>query len=228
MVANRELSNLRSNIEAQTKKLLEKREEDIKSKLKSLENKLISLAERENRLRESIKDKDIELSSKQLEVSGLIDAMIAKKSDLSALSVDISSSRDEIVRLETQKLDLKAEVAALNDDIAVMIPERDKLLESIHHIKEEMNVLSGEISDINAESYALKIEKERELSILNSKLLSMRQDEALARKIIDKESRSLADRKLALDERERVLRIRETKANIQESAIQRNANLLDL
>ena len=192
------------------------------------ENKLAQLADREEKLKRSVSELDRETPQKALELSNLNSAILARNADISTLDTTIREKREAITALTLEEREVNGDlsrvsqrVADLRDEAAALEPLIKDATDRLQHIERGIS----EQEQIFDENRALNDQKQKEW---DAKLLGVQQDATILRRILQKEADELATRKVNADERDKVLRIRERKAKIQEDAIQSNASLLDL
>lgn len=164
----------------------------------------------------------------KITISDLNNVILQKEaviSELVASAIDIKSTIDALL---TERNGLTTDVEVLKDNINDLTKRHAELVVGIDALLLQRAAKEEElraVSDIHTGKVA---EQESYISQLESKAFSIKQDMAILQKTIESERSELANRKLALDDRERVLRRREQRAAIQESSIQQNASLLEL
>lgn len=228
MVVHAEQSEIEASIKAETDRLLKIRSKVLNDKITPIENKLEQLAFREENLKNRCIELESEISDKELIISGLNDHILSKNADITILESTVKDLKDSITVLESKKTALQVDIDPIIERLSQLQQQEQPLIDRITTLEEKKSSLINKISEIDNQ-YTLKIsDKESELMTLDVKLLKTKQDMLSIQNILDAEKKSLADRKLELDDRDKNLRIREQKANIQENTIRQNANLLDL
>ncbi len=226
--AKLELSTVHVEIEKKTAKLLADRKSILTKELKSLENKLTSLAEREGKLIESIRKLNVQIPAKQLVLSELNDVTLGQNADIVTLENTRTTLKADVDRLNEEKTSIDSKIFDKLQRIPSLEQTEMSLNASIESLTSQKVTLLNEVQELEAERTRINTLKSDELGKWDAKLLKVKQDMSIIRNVIDKEASELADRKLVQDEREKVLRVRERKATIQEDTIHRNASLLDL
>lgn len=178
--------------------------------------------------RMSVIELETVISDKQLIVSGLNDEILSRNADITSVNNEITALKDKVIELSAKKNEVEIAIGAVSRQLAELSDRKVPLQEEIVNLKENKDIASKEYAEFSAQNESIMTRKEQELKQLNAKLLAAKQEESLIRKVVQSESSQLASRKLALDERDKILRIREQKAQIQENIIHQNASLLEL
>lgn len=218
----------RQDIEVQTKKLLQKREEEL------------------SRLSE---DAEKEIKGLKIQLDGLKPSVAQCEKELISLKAQISDAKEELKVTKAKNDVLKSSNAELNSlNVAVqgqydkVISEVAKNLEEVEALKRQKESLQSEIANYETQASNFLInmdrtkadfemiikQKERQIALLEHRITTTQQDLLDIQKSHERERRELADRKLALDKQDENLRIRAHKVSAQEEAVSRNASLLEL
>jgi chromosome segregation ATPase len=126
----------------------------------------------------------------------------------------------------------------LTADLKQLVQRKRQLEDSISTKEQELGVTEALIDDVNGELEQLQATLEaerakvaqvsREFADLSTRVASMKQDTLSQQGLADMARDDIAKRTRALDEREAVLRRRETAVGHLEAQVQQNAQLLNL
>lgn len=227
-LASKELERISIESKARTAKAIEKGKIELKEALSPLKSQLIALQEKRNKLKELVGGLDTEFASKTLAVSDLNNEILSRNADISTLDREVEEKRDILENLKTEIAAARVDFATVNQEVADLreeIAKSNSLLEFKH---ESMAVTESKIAEAE-QAYQVKSDQyAKDQAKWDAKLLNTKQEATILRNILQKESDELAKRKLAADDRDRNLRLREKRAQIKDDIIQNNASLLEL
>lgn len=156
-------------------------------------------------------------------------ALIAKAHDEQIeVNASVTAIRGDIANLKSIKYNLLSENTTLRDSIDTLNIEKGGLEEEINTIANAKAILTKQHEDFERTYDETSRSKKQELALLDAKILENTQKLAEAQNSEEMVRRNLSTRLLALDQREENLSLRERKLLMNEDAIQRNANLLNL
>lgn len=215
-------------MEAETNKLLAERYiklEEAESKLQFViktiktEENLLSAEKKEHE--KLISDRENEINELSAEKDALqhINKDLLDKNDTILASIDQYTQKISV--LEHRKQDMESEVTLISDRKIQITSELGDLESQIEQKRKKMNNDTTRYDDFIQS-------KEKQLDILNAKLLDSAQKVDLNQKYEETTRRQLATWQKALDERDVNLRIRESKIEMGEDKLIQNSNLMNL
>lgn len=204
----------------------QKRELDIQyetlakgnDELVSANNELVSLIA-QNKTKLGMCEENLENTASEVKVS---------KEDLHSTNTAIIEGREVLRDLEEQEQGLKSSISTHTDMLSVHQGEKERLESGLEELRAQYTEEKERLDSIDGLYLEKKRQGEEDLAKTSAKVLVKTQELNDIQQIMDIERREIASRKLALDERDKNLRIREVKASQDEASIQANAGLLNL
>jgi len=157
---------------------------------------------------------DSQVDSQRRSLSEVIDTIFFKKGELNKLAVD----RAAVV----------AQIDDLNEKISPLQSTIQQLQERIDSLAATRDTLKEQIDDFRTEFEMIEAQKQRAVSTLESKREHLEVQIIQMQDEFDAQRKELALRIRAADDREEVLKRRESKASRDEATNRRNAQLMNL
>jgi chromosome segregation ATPase len=227
MLEQKKLS-LESDIAAETDRLLYAQKTKVESEANTLNveivrlNKSISeLEEQKTALTVSITAENEHLDRLKDETNTLIDQLKSLNSELNAAKGELDTVRASVTKQSEAFTTLRETTSALKEEKASV--END-----IIDANTRLSDLTAEITSLDATYAAKKVDRQAELDKLEARLEKTRQLIVEAIYEDDKRRGDLATLEGVLQERDRLLRVREAKVEDGEGHILRNSNLMKM
>lgn len=212
----------------ETERLIEEQQGDIKVALVPLQTEKADLEKSIDRLQVDFDERTAIYVSQETDIKRLdmaISNNIAKIKDgeqtLAVIQAEIAQQQRENGTLTAQKLQLQTDIAELTRGQSVIEEELPLLIAQKAHLEED-------IADKQVESEKITIDRQLKVQALEAQSLKLAQDMEMRIKEDVQTREDLAKRQKMLDERDRNLRIRESKVEMGEGKIIQNANLMNL
>lgn len=226
--AQKHSADLREEAERQTERLLKDRSAQLEKLENDAKELLIPLINREELLKTS--------------VTSLTNQKIALETTLTGLDSQINGRRQAILEADqavsAQKSvldDEKTKVAAVHDQISAIKQQIEPLQNTLVQLTDNIDKssvkrdeLRDQIGDYRTEFEILKNEKERVVTVLDSKREKLELDIIQAQEEMNAQRQDLAQRIRIANDREEVLKRRENKVARGEADNRRNASLMNL
>lgn len=226
--AQKDLKTLKSRLDAETETLLARRREQ-------LEILASTHAETLDNLQKDIASHKEELASVLEKVSNSRDDLQAVSESKKQLSSEFSQLKADVIASTNELNDVRDSVVSMKSDHEALVSNvksAQKELWSIQAVITELasykEVLSSDISKLEGDFIDERSRLEEDIRAVEARLIRLRQEETEKLESEDETRKYLAAKAISLDERERVLRLREQKVEISEKKIRRNANLMNL
>lgn len=221
-------AKLRSKIETETAELLRKREVEFVSQQKSSQKVLNELREQivESRaevmdLKEKKNELDNLLLAKQVDLESSVKAVQFQQRKLDSLKAEYEQAMGTFKELDSKYNMMEGSIGQLGED-------RDKLSKDVERIKTNHFVLLEKLDNLEKEYAGKEKELQKKIGPLKSKLLEIEQSIIEKSDEINQTQDDLARRKLAMDDWEKNLTLREKKVMMGEDRLQQNNDLLNL
>lgn len=175
-----------------------------------------------------MKDNEIVITAQKEALAVVITEVNAKKAELERLETTTKTHSIEHEQLKIDNESLKANNDSLNASLVILDAEIHGRNETITSLDTKISRLEAKITELTAKYDAEKAKKDKGLALLGVKLFEITQqienrqtEEELVRK-------DLANWQSRLEERDKNLRIRESKVEQGENKMLRNSDLLNL
>lgn len=227
-VVNQERNKLQSDIASETDRLLKQQRSEIKQALSYLKSEKSALVDEvavlnDERLR--LTNGITLLSSSRVSLTTEVEQLTREKgvvsTDIETLAKLLAATKDEHVKTAQLIDDANSHLASLEEDRHNLINEVEDLHIQHEEIVSAIKAAQDDLTNVSAE-------KERLFSAAEVKLANIHEEIKVEVAQIEAQRNDLAIRKVALDDRDKNLRIREQKAASRETAIKQNAALLEL
>lgn len=218
----------KASLEAQTQRLLAKRqseldkmEDEATKHLKEIEEACIEPEHKLQEVQNKIDAADSTLISKQKEVDDVTNTVTLLDNKKSSLELIITDKENTVAKTETTIDDLKAQKTTLQDDIT-------DLTDQLKTLTTKVTLQTTILDQLKQKTIQVEAQHQQELDALINKKESTISETKDIKKQIELERGDIATRTKAVDAREINIRVREYKVNEGEESIKRNANLLQL
>lgn len=226
--AQKQLDNLAEHTHKRTKQLLEEQEAVLTNDYEKLAKKVRGEAMRLDALVSELDVLNQEKIQAQKHIREQKDALQLLLDEKKRLDYDISKSNSELKETWDSVNALRDEVLALESTKSELIMQIHASNNKIDENKETILMLEAQLDTLRTKHASKKAKYEHEIAILTTQYVDITEkiEESKANEHIIREQ--LVARSIALDEREKNLRIREQKVEQNEQRILANSNLLNL
>lgn len=221
-------SHLRLEIEAETAKLLAKRQKELDKLELQAKNSLETIEDTAQGIKKTIGNLEFNRDSLNTEISGKITELNSLHNELGEVKIIIEAENSKITVLNSQQEGIRSSIDGLKEQIVPLQEQLSSLKRDIGDLAVNRANLLSVIETKTSELEVLKEESERDLSILLAQKTELTREIQDSQKQFKLERDDLASRKIASDERDDNLRRREYKVSRDEQMIQTNAGLLNL
>lgn len=227
-VAKETYGKLKDQITVQTQRLLKEQAIELDAYKQAANKTVVETITRRTEL--ETENQAIMLTNQELE------SQAQELTEIITSQQDTLSNLDQRIQAAQQKLEqIAKQIPKATEDLAKAQVDTNQYKDLKLDLEEEITKLKttrAEMANLVAAEEAKfnnnKAEREFELNRFGQKLLAIKQDSLKTQAELDRARKEVADRTLALDEREQVLKRREFRAEQDESDIRSNATLLDL
>jgi len=228
LTAQKHSAQLRAEAEGQTKKILENREEQLEELEQVAVDRLKPIVSRETQLKESVEK--LRLAELALETSlvGLNSQLASKHKVLDEAEALVLTTRRAIEEANGHQAAVLGQIDALQGKIGLLQGTIQQLQDRIDALSVTRDKLKEDIDDFTTDFEVVRAEKARAVTVLDSKREHLEVQIIQMQDEFEAQRNDIARRTRAADDREEVLKRRETKAARDEAVNRRNAQLMNL
>lgn len=226
--AQKHSARLRAEADGQTKRLLEQRQtslQKIEDEAKQLLDPIIAQQITLGSANDDLKRQQIELETT---LSGLGAQISGSRTTITGLDQTIDGRRAQITDLEVARDSVSTQIEMLKAQITPLQEDLQAVRGEITDLTSIRDSLRREIDDFRTDYMVVKAEKERVVSVLDTKRKELELDIIDKQADFDAQREELARRQRAADDQDAVLRQRETKVNRDYERNRTNARLMNL
>lgn len=222
------LSQLDNETTTTTARLLEEQRLKLAIEAEKAKQLLTRYKERTTEEREAAEVAHEELIHTQTRLDKLTDIIKTLEKQIDVLTIDNEALSQRHTKLQQQITTENSRLGRLieqNDTLNATKSQVELDISGLEALKERLdnaiNQLEAKQDELATKNETIEVEIDNKIAVKRIQLEELVKYETETRK-------DLANRSLALDEREKIVAVRERKADMQEQVIEQNANLLEL
>lgn len=227
-VQSQRRNQIQLDIEAETDKLLAKRESALEVIAKQSQKVIEDLEDQVQALKNKVRSLDFNKEALDVQITGKITELNALHNSLNDVNKQIEAQKSQITQLESKQIGIQSSIDGLKEQIEPLQVTSTNMKTEISGLETKRADLTAAVETKTQEYTVLLEESERDLSILKAQKIQITREIQDSQAQFKLERDDLATRKLAADKRDDNLRAREYKVNRDEQMIQQNAGLLNL
>ncbi len=219
---------IREGIEAESNALRLKREQELDEMVGQCEAALEPLRKERIQLQKEISVLTRELLGYEAEKVGVETEITAARQTLGLINREFESSQQAVSSSELQKVNITAQITKLTSQIQPLREEVASLTDDLAGLSARKDDASWELTALQADLNSKKVLLNREIDGLEHKRRDLAGTLNLEAKNMAVAREAMANWESNLEKRDKILRAREYKVNVDEERIAQNAGLLNL